>query len=145
MDVTKSQFPVTWGFTFPSMLQRVCSISYHSVLKPKRSGGTAVKCSRWDDKSLCVKLVVVSLLKHNSNQQISHLRSFTSTRKVNIDESFGSSTFKLDTAKRQVVGLFIIAILLKFYLTPRVQVKIAWCHFFRWPTPGLKKQSWCWK
>jgi len=50
------------------------------------------------DKSLHVELVIVSLLEHNSNQQISHLRYFTSTRKVNIDESFGSSTFKLDTA-----------------------------------------------
>jgi len=36
------------SFRFPSMLQRVCSISYRSVLKPKRSGGATVKCSRWD-------------------------------------------------------------------------------------------------
>ena len=33
-----------------------------------------------------------------SNQQISHFLSFNSTRKVNIDESFGSPTFKPDTA-----------------------------------------------
>jgi len=50
------------------------------------------------DKSLHVKRVIVSLLEHNLNQQISHFRSFNSTRKVNIDESFGSPTFKPDTA-----------------------------------------------
>jgi len=50
------------------------------------------------DKSLHVKLVSVSLLEHNLNQRISHFRSFNSTRKVNIDESFGSSSFKLDIA-----------------------------------------------
>jgi len=46
------------------------------------------------DKSLHVKLDIVSLLEHNLNQRISHFRSFNSTRKVNIDGSFGSSTFK---------------------------------------------------
>jgi len=50
------------------------------------------------DKSLRVKLVIVSLLEHNLNQRISHFRSFNYTRKVNIDESFGSSMFKLDIA-----------------------------------------------
>jgi len=50
------------------------------------------------DKSLHVKFVIVSLLEHNLNQRISHFRSFTSTRKVNIDECFGSSTFKSDIA-----------------------------------------------
>jgi len=51
------------------------------------------------DKSLHVKLVIVSLLEHNLNQRISHFRSFKSTRKVNTDESFGSSTFNLTTAR----------------------------------------------
>ena len=39
------------------------------------------------------KLVVVSLLEHNLNQQMSlfNFCSFNSTRKVNIDESFVSS------------------------------------------------------
>jgi len=46
------------------------------------------------DKSLRVKLVIVSLLEHNLNQRISHFRSFNSTRKVKTDESFGSFTFK---------------------------------------------------
>jgi len=50
------------------------------------------------DKSLRVKLVIVSLLEHNLNQQISQLRSFNSTRKVHSDENFGSSTLKPDTA-----------------------------------------------
>jgi len=50
------------------------------------------------DKSLRVKLVIVSLLEHNLNQQISHFRSFNSPRKVRSDENFGSSTFKPDTA-----------------------------------------------
>jgi len=50
------------------------------------------------DKSLRAKLVIVSLLEHNLNQRISHFRSFNSTSKVNIDESFGSSTFKPDIA-----------------------------------------------
>jgi len=50
------------------------------------------------DKPLRVKLVIASLLEHNLNQQISQFRSFNSTRKANIDESFGSSTFKPDTA-----------------------------------------------
>jgi len=40
---------VTWGFRFPSMLQRVRSISYRPVLKTKRFGGTTGKCSLWDD------------------------------------------------------------------------------------------------
>jgi len=50
------------------------------------------------DKSLCAKHVIVSLLAHYLNQQISHFRSFSSTRKVRSDENFGSSTFKPDTA-----------------------------------------------
>jgi len=45
------------------------------------------------DKSLRVELVIVSLLEHNLNQQISHFPSFNFTRKANIDESFGSYTF----------------------------------------------------
>jgi len=36
------------------------------------------------DKSLCVELVIASLLEHNLNQQISHFRSFNSTRKANL-------------------------------------------------------------
>jgi len=39
----------TWGFRLPSTLQRVCSNSYRSVLKTKRSGRTTGKCSLWDD------------------------------------------------------------------------------------------------
>jgi len=39
------------------------------------------------DKSLRVKVVIVNLLEHSLNQQISHFRSFNSTRKANIDES----------------------------------------------------------
>ena len=50
------------------------------------------------DKSLRVKFVIVSLLEYTLNQQISHFRSFNSTRKVCSDENFGSSTFKPDTA-----------------------------------------------
>jgi len=52
------------------------------------------------DKSLRVKLIIVSLFEHNLNQQISlfNFRSFNSTRKVNVDESFVSSTVKPDTA-----------------------------------------------
>jgi len=50
------------------------------------------------DKSLRVKLVIVNLLEHNLNQQISHFRSFNSTRQVRIDENFGSSSLKPDTA-----------------------------------------------
>ena len=46
------------------------------------------------DKSLRVKLVIVSLLEHNLNQQISNFHSFNSTRKVRSDKNFGSSTFK---------------------------------------------------
>jgi len=83
------------------MLQRVCSISYRPVLKIKSSGelqeGVLFEMT---DKSLRVKLVIVSLLEHNLNQQISlfNFRSFNSTRKVNIDANFNSSTFKPDTA-----------------------------------------------
>ena len=74
------------------------------------------------DKSLRVKLVTVSLLEHNFNQQISHFRSFKSTRKVRSDENFGTSTFKSDTALPNVkyLGFFIIAISLKVYLSPCV-------------------------
>jgi len=50
------------------------------------------------DKPLRVKLVIMNLPEHNLNQQISHFRSFNSTRKVRSDENFGSSSFKPDTA-----------------------------------------------
>jgi len=40
------------------------------------------------DRSLHFKPVKVSLLEDNLNQRISHFRSFNSTRKVNINESF---------------------------------------------------------
>jgi len=50
------------------------------------------------DKSIRAKLVIVSLLEYNLNQQISHFRSFDSTRKVHSDENFGSSTFTPDAA-----------------------------------------------
>jgi len=55
------------------------------------------------DKSLRVKLVIVSLLEHNLNQQIPHFRSFNSTRKVNIGESFVSSALNL-TQPHQMSG-----------------------------------------
>jgi len=50
------------------------------------------------DKSLRVKLVIVSLLEHDLNQQTSHFRSFKSTHKVRSDENFHSFSFKPDTA-----------------------------------------------
>jgi len=50
------------------------------------------------DKSLRVKLVIMNLLEHNLNKQISHFRSSNSTGKVRSDENFGSSTFKPNTA-----------------------------------------------
>jgi len=50
------------------------------------------------DKSLRVKLVIMSFLEHNLNQQISHFRSFNTTRTVRSDENFDSSAFKPDTA-----------------------------------------------
>jgi len=93
---------VTWGSRFPSMLQHVRSISYQPVWKTKRSGETTGKCFlvpfEMTDKSFRVKLVIVSLLENNSNQRIWHFRSFKSTHKVNIDESFGLSTVKPDIA-----------------------------------------------
>ena len=76
------------------------------------------------DKSLHVKLVIVSLLEHNLNQQISlfNFRCFNSRRKVNVDENFVSSTFKPDTALPNVkkLGFFIIAISVTVYLPPCV-------------------------
>jgi len=54
------------------------------------------------NESLRVELVFVSLLERTLNQLISHFRSFNSTRKVNTDESFGSFTFKPDTALQNV-------------------------------------------
>jgi len=112
VDVAKSQFRVTWGFRFPSMLQRVRSISYRLVLKTKSSGRTTVQESvlfEMTDKSLRVKLVVVSLLEHNFNQRISHFRSFNSTRKVNTDERFASFSFKPNIAPPNVklLSLFL--------------------------------------
>jgi len=84
------------------------------------------------DKSLGVKLVIVSLLEQSLNQQISHFRSFHFTRKVRSDENFGSSTCKPDTALLNVkyLGFFITAISLKVYLPPCVWVKITWRHIF---------------
>jgi len=78
------------------MPQHVRSISYHPVLKPKVLEELQESVLfEMTDKSLHVELVIVSLLEHNLNQQISHLRSFNSTRKVTIDKSFGSSTLNL--------------------------------------------------
>ena len=102
------------------------------------------------DKSLRVKLVIVSLLEHNLNQQISHFRSFDSTRRVNTDECFGSFTFKPDIALPYVryLGFFYhcnlqfrwnficLQVLSKNYKIPFI------C---KWPSPGLNKQCWCWK
>jgi len=75
------------------------------------------------DKSLRVKLVVVSLLELNLNQGISQFRSFNSTRKVNTDENFGSFAFKPDTSLPNVKQLvfFIIAISMNFYLPPFIK------------------------
>jgi len=85
------------------MLQRVRSISYRPILKTKRSWELQESVLfQMTDKSLRIKLVIVSLLGHNLNQQISHFRTFKSTRKVNIGEHFASSTFKSDTALRNV-------------------------------------------
>ena len=57
------------------------------------------------DKSLFVELVIASLLEHNLNQQISHFRSFNSTRKVNtvLVHLRVNLTWPY---QRQVVGLF---------------------------------------
>jgi len=76
------------------------------------------------NKSLRVKLVIVSLLEHNLNQRISHFRSFNSTRKVNIDGSFYSSTFKPDTALPNVryLGCF---------LSLQFRWNFIWLHVFR--------------
>jgi len=74
------------------------------------------------DKSLRVKPVIMSSLEHNFNQQISHFRSFNSTRKANIDESLVHLRLNL-TQPYQTSGswaFFIIAISLKFYLPPCV-------------------------
>ena len=59
----------TWGFKFPSMLQRVHSVSYHPVWKPNVLGKLQESVLfEMTDKSLRVKLVIVSLLEHNLNQ-----------------------------------------------------------------------------
>jgi len=75
------------------------------------------------DKSLHVKLVIVSLLELNLNQGISQFRSFNSKLKVNTDENFGSFTFKPDTSLPNVkqLGFFIIAISMNFYLLPFIK------------------------
>jgi len=81
------------------MLQGVHSISYRPFWKPNVLGELQERVHfEMTDKSLRVKLIMASLLEHNLNQQISHFRSFNSTRKANIDESFVSSTFKPDIA-----------------------------------------------
>ena len=81
------------------MPQRVRSISYRPVLKTKCTGELQESVLfEMTDKSLRVKFVIVSLPEYNLNQQISHFRSFNSTRKVNTDESFGSFMFKPDIA-----------------------------------------------
>jgi len=84
-----------------------CSVSAQSPTalfwKPNVLGELQVSApSEMMDKSHRVKLVIASLLEHNLNQRISHFRSFNSTRKVNIDESFGSSPFKPDIALQNV-------------------------------------------
>jgi len=91
------------------MLQRVRSIYCRTVLKTKRSGKLQESVLfEMTDKSLRVKFVVVSLLEHNLNQQISqfNFRSFYSTRKANVDESVVSSTFKPDTQGRTKGGFW---------------------------------------
>jgi len=81
------------------MLQRVPSIPTAPFWKLNILGELQESVPfEMTDKSLRVKPAIVSLLEHNFNQQISHFRSFNSTRKANIDESFVSSTYKPDTA-----------------------------------------------
>ena len=150
MDVAKSQFPVTWGF----IGARACySASTQSPTAPfwkPNVLGELQESVLFDmtDKSLRVKLVIVSLLEHTLNQQISHFRSIYSTRKVNIDESFVSSTFETwhSPTKRQVVGLFyhcnFVEILFASMYLGKDYMKPPFC---KWPSPGLNKQSWCWK
>jgi len=76
------------------------------------------------DKSLRVELVILNLLEHNLNQQISHFRSFNSTRKDNIECLV---PIRLNLSQPyQMSGswdFFIIAISLKFYFPPCVQAK----------------------
>jgi len=76
------------------MPQRVRSISYRPVLKTKCTG----ELQESVPFEMTDKFVVVSLPEYDLNQQISHFRSFNSTRKVNTDESFGSFMFKPDIA-----------------------------------------------
>jgi len=55
-----------WGCRFPSVLQRIRSISYRPVLKTKCSGELQESVFfEMTDKSLRVELVIVSLLEHN--------------------------------------------------------------------------------
>ena len=90
-----------WGCRFASILQGVRSIPTAPFWKANVLGEVQESVLfEMKDKPLRVKLVIVSLLEHNLNQQISMLnfRSLNSTCKVNIDESFVSSTFKPDIA-----------------------------------------------
>jgi len=83
------------------------------------------------DKSLRIKLVMVSFLEHNLSQQISlfNFRSFNSTRKVSIAKVLIHLRLNLtqpyqtsdsETFCSWAIIFFIIAISLKFYLPPCV-------------------------
>jgi len=97
------------------------------------------------DKSLRVKLVIVSLLEHNLNQQTSlfNFRSFNSTRKV-LTKFLVYIRLKSDTALPNIMKLgyvyhcnfaeilFAFMCLGKTYMMP---------FFCKLPSPGLNKQS----
>jgi len=97
------------------------------------------------DKSIRVKLAIMSLLEYKSNQQISpfYFCSFYSTRKVNVDESFGSSTFKPDTALDFLYHCNFAEILFASMCLDKKDRNYMMPFFCKWPSPGLNKQSWC--
>ena len=96
------------------------------------------------DKSLHIKLVIVSLLEHNLNQQISHFRSFNSTHKVNtvLVHLRVNLTWPY---QRQVVGLFSLQFRWNFIFLHVLSKNYMMLFFRKWPSPGLNKQSYCWK
>jgi len=76
------------------------------------------------DKSLHVKLVMVSLLEHNLNQRISHFRSFNSTRKVHIDESLAHLRVNLTQPYQTLGSWAFLSLKFNCYLPPCVLIKI---------------------
>jgi len=68
-----------------------------------------------------------------------------SSRKANIDESVGSSTFKQCYQTSGIWAFSSLQFRWNFICLHVFRKKLHDDIFCKWPSPELNKQSWCWK